>query len=75
MTAEDAAQVVNRLAHGRDILLAGSGGSLLAERLGEVAISPVDTADPIVLARLAAAADPAPLSPIYLRAPDAKLPV
>lgn len=55
-------------------LLRGPGAALLA-RPG-VAIEPIAHADPVVLARLATARDPAmhPSAPQYLRAPDAKLP-
>lgn len=56
--------------------LAGPGAGLLAERRPGAAIDPRDGPDPLAVARLAAGAAPAeaPADPVYLRAPDAKLP-
>lgn len=63
-------------ATGRPAVLVGSGARLLAQAFPEAAIDPRPGADPVALARLAAAA-PEPVgmpAPIYLRAPDAKPP-
>ncbi len=56
--------------------LAGPGASLLTQAFPDVAVHPARFADPVVVARLAAARDPvsAPPRPLYLRAPDARLP-
>jgi tRNA threonylcarbamoyladenosine biosynthesis protein TsaB len=74
ITVEDAVAEVARIAGDRPVHLAGSGAGLLAPRLTRALPSGVETPDPAVLARLAAAREPAPLTPVYLRAPDAKLP-
>lgn len=55
-------------------LIVGSGAALLAGAFPDAAADPRAGADPVWVARLAAAADPVPPRPIYLRAPDAKLP-
>lgn len=56
--------------------IAGPGAILLADRFGEAILDDRQAGDPVTLARLAASADPAAClpEPIYLRAPDAKLP-
>lgn len=75
VSAEDAVIEIQRIAGDRHIQLAGSGAPLLAPHLARAQISSVQVPDPVVVARLAAAvAEPRPLAPIYLRAPDAKLP-
>jgi tRNA threonylcarbamoyladenosine biosynthesis protein TsaB len=56
----------------RTLTLVGSGASLLA-RPGDAVLTP-EGCDARHVARLAAAKAPAPLTPLYLRAPDAKLP-
>ena len=57
-------------------LLAGSGADLLGARLPQLSVSAVLRPDPAVLARLAADAPDTGTSPrpLYLRAPDARLP-
>ncbi|HEY8573466.1 tRNA (adenosine(37)-N6)-threonylcarbamoyltransferase complex dimerization subunit type 1 TsaB [Phenylobacterium sp.] len=65
-----AAQIAD-IAAGRSFSIVGSGGPLLAP---EARLIPADGADPVLVARLAAARDPVPLTPLYLRAPDARLP-
>lgn len=55
-------------------LLVGPGATLLAQAFPRASVDPRPGADPARLAALAAAAEPAPPVPIYLRAPDAKLP-
>ena len=60
------------LAVGRPLTLVGSGAPLLA-RAGDAVLTP-EGCDARVIAKLAAAKAPAPLRPLYLRAPDAKLP-
>lgn len=55
-------------------LIVGSGAPLLTASFPDAATDPRAGADPVWAARLAAVADPAPPRPVYLRAPDAKLP-
>lgn len=55
-------------------LIVGSGASLLAGAFPGATADPRAGADPVSVARLAAVAGPAPPRPVYLRAPDAKLP-
>ncbi len=57
------------------IVLAGTGAGLLAPALGDAAAGP-ERPDPVLIARLGrdAPAPEAPPRPIYLRAPDARLP-
>ena len=62
------------LAGGRPATLVGPGVALLADVLAEARLQPLDHADPVAVARLAAARTPVPPRPLYLRAPDAKLP-
>ena len=59
-----------------DLTVVGSGASILAEAFPHARLLPLAAPDPAAVARLAAAADPAaaPPRPIYLRAPDARLP-
>jgi tRNA threonylcarbamoyladenosine biosynthesis protein TsaB len=75
VAAEDAAAMVKEVAAARPMLIAGSGAALLREHLPEARFSGVTSPDPVVLAQLAMARTPSPLIPIYLRAPDAKLPL
>jgi tRNA threonylcarbamoyladenosine biosynthesis protein TsaB len=74
LTAGDAAARVAELSQGRPFTLVGSGAPLLAELGPAARIVPAEGADARAVARLAAARAPAPLRPLYLRAPDAKLP-
>jgi len=53
--------------------LAGSGAALLTAAFPNAAAAPSQVPDPVVVARLAARSQMA-ARPIYLRAPDAKLP-
>jgi len=63
------------LSMGRTASLVGSGGPLLAQVLPGARLVAAEGADARNVARLAAAVrDPAPPRPLYLRAPDAKLP-
>jgi len=56
-----------------DILI-GTGAALLANLRPGARVVEADTTDPVAVARLAAARTPVPPRPLYLRAPDAKLP-
>jgi len=56
-----------------DILI-GTGAALLADLRPGARVVEADTTDPVAVARLAAARAPVPPRPLYLRAPDAKLP-
>ena len=53
--------------------MVGTGAPLLAP-VRAARIEPLDHADPVAVARLAAVKAPAPPRPLYLRPPDAKLP-
>jgi len=69
-----AAARVAEIAAGRPLTLVGSGAPLLAEVApGATVLAPAG-ADARQVARLAAARAPAPPRPLYLRAPDARLP-
>ena len=59
-----------------DLTLVGSGAPMLRPAFPHARLVPLAAPDPVAIARLAAAADPpqAPPAPIYLRAPDARLP-
>ena len=75
VTAEDAVVEIQRIAGDRHIQLAGSGAAILAPDLPRAQISSAQVPDPVVVARLASLiVEPKPLAPMYLRAPDAKLP-
>jgi len=62
------------LSGGRPVTLIGSGAALLAPVAPTARIVAAEGADPVVVARLAAGRPPAPPRPLYLRAPDARLP-
>jgi tRNA threonylcarbamoyladenosine biosynthesis protein TsaB len=66
---------VAELSGGRGAVLAGSGAGLLADLMPAARIIDAPACDPAAVARLAAAqTNPAPPRPLYLRAPDARLP-
>jgi tRNA threonylcarbamoyladenosine biosynthesis protein TsaB len=76
VTRQDAIALLRRHGGGRPVHLAGSGAYLVAEALPGAVVSPLESPDPVVVARLAATREPgASMQPMYLRAPDAKLPV
>lgn len=54
--------------------LIGTGAALLAGVRPGVRVIEADVTDPVAVARLAALRSPVPPRPLYLRAPDAKLP-
>ena len=58
---------------GEDVTVVGPGAGLFNDLAG-VHIAPREAPDPVAVARLAAARTPTPLRPLYLRAPDARLP-
>jgi len=62
------------IAAGRDFTLIGSGAPLMADAAPRARIVPAEGADPVAVARLAAGRAAAPPRPLYLRAPDARLP-
>lgn len=74
LSIDIAAARVAELSHGRVFTLVGSGGSLVAPLAPAARFLDVEGADARHVARLAAGRTPAPLKPLYLRAPDAKLP-
>jgi len=66
-----AAARVLEIASGRSSTIVGSGGPLLGLA---AELRPAEGADPVQVARLGAGAQPSALRPLYLRAPDARLP-
>jgi tRNA threonylcarbamoyladenosine biosynthesis protein TsaB len=74
VTAEVAAARLAELSQGRPFTLVGSGAALLIDFAPGARIVAAEGADARQVARLAAARAPGPLKPLYLRAPDAKLP-
>lgn len=76
LPVEIAAARLAELWPGGPATLIGSGAPLLAPVLGEASLSMPPAADPIAVAAIAAAVrEPfPPPRPLYLRAPDAKLP-
>jgi tRNA threonylcarbamoyladenosine biosynthesis protein TsaB len=71
---EIAAARLAELALGRPSTLIGSGARLMAPAAPRARVVEAEGADARHVAWLAAARAPAPLRPLYLRAPDAKLP-
>jgi tRNA threonylcarbamoyladenosine biosynthesis protein TsaB len=74
LTAEVAAARIAELSQGRPFTLVGSGAALLADFAPAASVIAAEGADARDVARLAAGRVNAPLKPLYLRAPDAKLP-
>jgi tRNA threonylcarbamoyladenosine biosynthesis protein TsaB len=74
LSAETAAACIAELSNGRPFTLVGSGAALLTDFAPTARIVDGEGCDAIKVARLAAARSPGPLKPLYLRAPDAKLP-
>jgi tRNA threonylcarbamoyladenosine biosynthesis protein TsaB len=74
LSAEVAAARLAELSQGRPFTLVGSGAALLADFAPAAAVIAAEGADARHVARLAATRQPGPLKPLYLRAPDAKLP-
>ena len=73
LTADDAAARLRALHTGGPAVIAGSGARLLENAAAGAVLNELAAADPVVVARLAARID-TPARPLYLRAPDAKLP-
>lgn len=71
---DTAAARLAEIGAGRPLTLIGSGAALLAPMVPTARIIAAEGADARDVARLAARMAPAPLKPLYLRAPDAKLP-
>jgi tRNA threonylcarbamoyladenosine biosynthesis protein TsaB len=77
VTAPDALPVETAAARVAEVspqVLIGSGAPLLAGLAPGARVAPTDYVDPVAVARLAAARSPTPPRPLYLRAPDARLP-
>jgi len=74
LTAETAAARIAELSQGRPFALVGSGAALLADFAPAAAVVDAEGCDAVKVARLAQDRPPGPLKPLYLRAPDAKLP-
>jgi tRNA threonylcarbamoyladenosine biosynthesis protein TsaB len=71
---EIAAARLAELWRGGPVRLVGPGAALLADGAHETAVIDRAAPDPAAIARLAAQRPIAPARPLYLRAPDAKLP-
>jgi tRNA threonylcarbamoyladenosine biosynthesis protein TsaB len=71
---EIAAARLAELWRGGPLRLVGPGAGLLAEAAPQIAVIDRAAPDPAAIARLAALRPIAPARPLYLRAPDAKLP-
>lgn len=69
-----AAARVAEIAAGRPLALVGSGAPLLAAFAPGARLLTPEGADARLVAALAARRDPVPVRPLYLRAPDARLP-
>lgn len=69
-----AAARLAELAMGRTLTLVGSGAPLLAGAAPGAEVLTPEGCDARAVARLAAGKAPTPIRPLYLRAPDAKLP-
>lgn len=63
-----------RVAELQPQLLIGTGAELLSQIVHTATINTADHLDGLAVARLAAARSPTPPRPLYLRAPDARLP-
>ena len=74
LVLETAAARLAEIAMDRTLTLIGSGAPLLAGMVPTARLIAADGADARQVARLAAIRTPGPLSPLYLRTPDAKLP-
>jgi tRNA threonylcarbamoyladenosine biosynthesis protein TsaB len=75
VTLETAAARIAEVYAGGPATFTGSGAPLLEGILSGAAIETPDGPDPVAIARLAARAPIRPVRPLYLRAPDAKLPI
>jgi tRNA threonylcarbamoyladenosine biosynthesis protein TsaB len=74
LTLEMASARLAELSQGRGFTVVGPGAHLLEGVLPSAQIVPSEGAQARQVARLAMTRAPAPLKPLYLRAPDAKLP-
>ncbi len=74
LTLDEAAACLDEVAGPSAVTLIGSGAGLLAQAAPHAHLITRSWADPSAVARLAALRDPTPPRPLYLRAPDARLP-
>ena len=74
LAIETAVARLAELASSGPITLIGTGTAHLAGAAPDARVVEADHADPVAVARLAAARPVVPPRPLYLRAPDAKLP-
>jgi tRNA threonylcarbamoyladenosine biosynthesis protein TsaB len=74
LPVEIAAARVAEIAQGREVSFVGSGGPLLQGVAPSARLIAADGADARTVAKLTAGRAPAPAAPLYLRAPDARLP-
>jgi len=75
VTLETAAARIAEVYAGGAATFTGSGAPLLEGLLAGAVIETPEGPDPVAIARLAAAAPLRPVRPLYLRAPDARLPI
>lgn len=69
-----AAALIVEVAAGRPVTLVGSGAALVGAPGEGWTTLPLDAPDPVIVARLGEAAPLTSARPLYLRAPDARLP-
>lgn len=74
LSVGSAAARLVELTMGRPLRLIGSGAALLGEVAPGATLQPAEGCDPRAVGRLAVNRPPTPIRPLYLRAPDAKLP-
>lgn len=74
LALETAAARLAEFHDGGPVTLIGSGAALLAPGLAGAELVEAEGCDPAVVARLAGTRAPTPPRPLYLRAPDARLP-
>lgn len=74
LDVETAAARLAELSGGGPVILIGTGATQLAESAPAAVVVVADHVDPAAVAKLAARKPPIPPRPLYLRAPDAKLP-
>jgi tRNA threonylcarbamoyladenosine biosynthesis protein TsaB len=74
LAVETAVARLAELASSGPVVLIGTGTAHLAGMAADARIVEADHADPVAVAHLAAARPVVPPRPLYLRAPDAKLP-
>lgn len=75
LSVGSAAARLAEIAMGRPVTLVGPGAHLLAQAAPNAHLIPLESADARQVAEIARIRQASPLKPLYLRAPDARLPV